>query len=536
MNDEIYEAFVSETAELLKSITNGLLRLEAGDGEAAHDVFRAFHTIKGSCSIVGIDRGESFAHSVETRLEKIRNGSPAGRNVISRLFAARDLLERILWSDTIGTEEEPEVLASLDDALRETGPESAPSSPSAHKRDPEGIPRERPAAWEGSFVKVSDRKMRTLLSLASELVVAVSDFSGETEGTKDSRNMIAAITGRVYRAILDTNMIPAGEILERHCRTVSDIARSTGKRIRFAIEGGDVEIDKAVAEKLAEPLLHLVRNAADHGIETPDERAAAGKDPEGTVTARVRQECGFITLEISDDGAGLDPARIREKAVSMGLLAEGETAANSRLFDILFLPGFSMSSGVTKWSGRGVGLDAVKRSLSSLRGTAAFRSEPGRGSSVVLRFPVSLSLIEGFIATVNRFRILISYESVRTCFDIERASISWRGGENGAYGTAIKGGRLYPVVDLSALFPDDSPKKERPIAVVLDAGNGEFAVLVDEVGESANVMIRTINRKVLAVKGIAGFATLGDGSVVLVLDPSDLMDEGGALMPGAGKI
>jgi len=386
----------------------------------------------------------------------------------------------------------------------------------------EAVPRTSASAiapdrfGEEGFVRVPNGKMRAILALASELVVAASNLGREFEG--EASNAVTGLTERMYRAVLDTNMIPAGDILVRHHRTISDVSRATGKKMRFVVGGGDVEVDKTVAEKLSEPLMHLVRNAADHGIESKELRLARGKDPEGTVKVAVRQDAGYIVIEVSADGRGGDPAAIRARAEAMGLLKPGD--AEPRLYDYLFLPGFSLSADVTLWSGRGVGMDVVKKSIMDLRGTVAFSSEPGKGSSVRIRIPVSLSLVEGFIAVVNGYRLVIPYEDVRYCVEVDRGTLEWEG----SCGTLVAGESLIPFVDLVRLFPGGSDEKPVSIAAVVASDSGNLAILVDEVGQTVNVVIRPLSRRIMDVEGIAGVSALGDGSLVLVLDPSGLAE------------
>jgi len=311
-------------------------------------------------------------------------------------------------------------------------------------------------------------------------------------------------------------MVPFGSVAGRFRRAVEEIARDRGKRIRFELSGAETEIDKSLADRLTEPILHLVRNAADHGIEAPGEREAAGKGREGRVALRASRDSGMLTVRIEDDGRGIDPEAVRRRAVEVGRIAADARPGAEELMDLLFESGFSLTSEVTKWSGRGVGLDAVKRAAIALRGTVRIESSPGRGSTAVVRLPLALSLVEGFVAKVGELCLLVPFDASSSCFEFQDP-----GSASGSFRMLTARGALLPSVDLASLYGEGRLSGRRAV-VVLEDGEGRTGRVVDEVGRTVQAAVRPLDRGLAGSPGIAGHATLGDGSMVLVLDCAEL--------------
>ena len=518
MSDEILAAFAAESAELLDTLEASIGELGEGKPGAYDRLFRAVHTMKGSASIVGLPRLEAFSHAVESRLARLRSGEArAGNGLGGALLACRDRMAAMLAEGASErgelSDEEFGFLAALDASIEEG--REAP----AEKAEPKPAGNE-PSNSSAGFSRVANSKLDIILEEASELSQALSELGRRLKSTGDSSLVEAALSihalaARHYRSVLAARTVPFGEVAERYRRAVVDIARESGKDIDCEIAGGETEIDKALADKLAEPLLHLARNAADHGVEAPELRAAAGKGRRGRIVFSARRDAGSLVVRVEDDGRGVDPAAIRTRAQESGLLAALKTGGDEELLSLLLLPGFSLSKGVTKWSGRGVGLDAVAKSVRTARGTMRIENRLGSGFAAEMRFPLALSLVEGFTAVVGETALLVPFDSVLYC----EAFRDGDGSETAR--TVALGGALLPAVDLGSLYGGGSGSDR--VAIVVESGGERAAIIVDGVGEAISAAVRPLDRRYADSPGVSGIAALGDGSLVLVLDAPELV-------------
>jgi two-component system chemotaxis sensor kinase CheA len=384
---------------------------------------------------------------------------------------------------------------------------------------------------------VSNFKLDAILEEASELVQSLSEFgrrlkgSGDASVTRDAGLAeellgLHALASRHYRSVLEARTIPFGEVVERYRRAVAEIARERGKEIDFEVRGADTEIDKALADKLAEPLLHLVRNAADHGVEKPEARLEAGKGRRGRIRLEAHRDSSFLLVRLEDDGRGVEPEAIRARALEEGIDLEELQRQGGDLLDLLLRPGFSLSREVTKWSGRGVGLDAVDRSVRAARGSLRLESHPGSGFAAEIRLPLALSLVDGFTASAGGCELLLPFEAVDSCVALGDARIGdARIGDTDGMAalrrTIAVGDRLLPALDLSLLYGDGSGRGS--IAVIVNSGAAKAALLVDSVGEALSAAVRPLDRRLADSPGVSGIAAMGDGSLVLVLDAVELV-------------
>ena len=541
MAEDILEAFASETREILDGIDQAIADLEGGNEGAVDALFRFIHTIKGSAGIVGLPRLEAFAHAWETRLGRVRQGlARFGPSSFGALEVCRSHVGSIIdgarpaigaktprEKAAIGAEEaagDARVLEALDATLVDPKAGAAERIKARREKTRSAGAAERTSVAD-AMARVPASKLEKIQGYSSEIVVALSNLAQSARATGSTTlsyelATVESLAASLYRTVLEARMVPFGDIAGRFVRAVEEIARDRGTKIRFALAGTDTEIDKSLADRIADPLLHLVRNASDHGIEKPERRIALGKNPEGLVAVRAKRESGSLTLRVEDDGAGIDPALIRLAAIKRGRIGEDERLDDDELFELLFEPGFSLTSEVTRWSGRGVGLDVVKKSVTAMRGTVRIESTPGRSSAVVVRLPLALSLVEGFVARVGSLDLLIPFDATQACFEFEeddRKDTAWR--------TVSWTGRLLPAIDLRVLYEEDGEVRTRGgkrIAVVLEDSGSQSVLIVDEVGETLSAAVRPIDRKLSDSPGIAGSAILGDGSLVLVLDTAEL--------------
>jgi len=312
-------------------------------------------------------------------------------------------------------------------------------------------------------------------------------------------------------------MMPVGSIFARLPRLVRDLAASTGKEIALEIKGEETELDKSVVERLGDPLMHLLRNAADHGIETPAERTAAGKPAAGTIRLHARHQGGSVVLEISDDGRGLDRDRIFAKALERGIAIDSEDLSDERIYGLVFEPGFSTAETVTDISGRGVGMDVVKRSVEGLNGTIAIASKPGQGVTFRIKLPLTLAILDGLLLRVGPERYVLPLISIMESIAPRLDQISQVAGRGEVI---VLRGEPLAVVRLSRLFQihSDDEEANHGLAVIVEHRGKRLALLVDELLGQQQVVIKSLETHFRKVDGAVGATILGDGQPALILD------------------
>jgi two-component system chemotaxis sensor kinase CheA len=335
----------------------------------------------------------------------------------------------------------------------------------------------------------------------------------------ESTQRIESLVEEIRNAALQLRMVPIGDTFARFRRTVRDTAAKLGKEISFEVSGGDTELDKSVVEHLVDPLMHLVRNALDHGIETPEQRLVAGKPPLGTLSLSACHDSGSIVIRIVDDGRGIDRNKVLLRARERGLVAPDSTPTDSQILNLIFEPGFSTAEQVTDLSGRGVGMDVVRRNIEGLRGNVAISSTPGQGSCIEIRLPLTLAIIDGFLVGIGAAKFILPLTNVIEVVEIERVPDS--GVERGCMVTEVRG-HLLPIVDLRALYELDSLPPDRMSIVVLQAGSLRFGVMVDTLIGQHQTVIKPLARIFSGLRGICGSTILGSGEVALIFDVAAL--------------
>ena len=336
----------------------------------------------------------------------------------------------------------------------------------------------------------------------AELMEAHSTLSGLVEEVRDSA--------------LQLRMVKIGATFSRFQRVVHDVARELGKDIGLVISGEDTELDKTVVEKIADPLTHLVRNSMDHGIEAAAVRAARGKPAQGTVRLNAFHDSGSIVIEVSDDGGGLDRERILAKAIERGLVEHGRAMSDAEIYALIFEPGFSTAETVTNLSGRGVGMDVVKRNITALRGSVAIDSRPGAGTTVIVRLPLTLAIINGFQVGVGKSVFVVPLEIVDECVAYSA--------EAGHDYTNLRG-EVLPFIRLRTLFEIDAPPPPRENIVVVRWAGHTFGLVVDTLLGEFQTVIKPLSKMFAQVKGISGSSIRGSGDVALILDVPALFEQ-----------
>lgn len=550
---ELLSDFILESRDHLAQVEVQMITLEkdSRDAEAINTVFRAFHTIKGLAGFLGLDDIREIAHETETVLDLARNHklniSPAVVDVVlasaDSLKASMLNLERRLDGAEIHTVADTALLLDQIRSAASLGSSSAvpvsdqelvsasevlkfDAAPISQRSAPErrGGDDRRVRGSDANCVKVGTAKLDYLVDMAGELVIAESMVRHHPELTQlqspailNSLAQMARITSELQKAAMSMRMVPISGLFQKMNRLVRDLARKTGKNVELETSGSETELDRNVVEELADPLMHMVRNAIDHGLESEQERLAAGKDPVGHVHLRAGHQAGHIIIEIGDDGRGLDREKILAKARKMGLAEEVSNLSHAEVFDLIFHPGFSTAAQVTDVSGRGVGMDVVKKRIQKLRGHVEIASTPGRGTTFCLRLPLTLAIIDGLVVGVGSDRYIVPIFSVR---EVLRPTAEMIFTVEGAHEMALVRDKLLPVVRLYERFGILPRSKEaaESLLIVAEIAGRSFCLMVDDLIGKQEVVIKSLGESIKDIPGVAGGAILGDGRVGLILD------------------
>jgi len=545
----LLKSFVSETAEGLAQMEEALLELELhpSDVELVNTVFRVVHTFKGNAGIFELKYAQEFAHVLEDLLDNMRSRDLCfSPDIADVLLASMDVLRAFTAAAATGedapTSKSNKLLQrmreKLEAAAREakTTPEGPlePAANASHEAKP------APAAASERTLRVDVKKLDRLLDLTGEIAIA----RGRTTRLLDSkehvssdelavaRNVEITLQAELQELVMKVRMVPVGPLFRQYQRTVRDLARELGKIVNLHIEGSEVEVDTSVVEHLRDPLLHMVRNALDHGIEQPELREKAGKPRAGTITLRAWHESGNISIEVADDGAGLERTRILEAAKGRGIAVDA-TLSDHEVYQLVFESGLSTSEKVSNFSGRGVGMDVVRRNVQALRGNVSISSSPGVGSTVHLRFPLTLAIIEGFGVEVSGNTYVIPLDHVVECVELPAQQ---RDAEH-ATGVLQLRGEPVPYVQLQDYFELPGARASRQNVVVVQHDTRRAGLVVDVLHGATQTVIKPLADLFKDVPGVSSSAILGSGQVAFVLDVSALLRsfEAECVAQAAGK-
>ncbi|HVJ07078.1 MAG TPA: chemotaxis protein CheA [Acidisarcina sp.] len=572
---ELVGDFLVESREHLAKVEGLMLELEADPSstEAVHSVFRTFHTIKGLAGFLEFGSIQELAHEVETLLDLARSSRlTITTPVVDAVLESADLLKQELDSiegrltgrpsapienrflleklqrlarsgastDLESTQlkvdeafeaptHEPEVVIKTEiveaaPALEEKELEKTQALTHKPAVSPVAAHPEASRSADTFSVRVETAKLDHLMDTVGELVIAQSLIRHNPVfvAQQDPRLLgdiaqLTRITTEVQRAAMEMRMIPIGQLFHRSTRLIRDLSRKTGKQIVLDISGEDTEVDKTIAEELADPLLHMMRNSVDHGIETTEERAATSKNAVATIRLSAYHQGGQIVIEISDDGRGLNREKILLKAQERGLVGDGAQLSDNEVFQLIFQPGFSTAAQVTDTSGRGVGMDVVRQNVQKLRGRIEIHSTYGQGTTFYLKLPLTLAIIEGLVVVVGDRRYIIPIFAVKEMFRPTEDLLSTVHGRDHM---AMVRGRLLPIVNLGQRLGIESRITDpcEGLLVVVESEGSQFCLLVDDLIEKQEVVIKGLGDVFRDVTGIAGCAILGDGRVGLILD------------------
>ncbi len=374
------------------------------------------------------------------------------------------------------------------------------------------------------FIRIDADKLDKLINLIGELVITGSNVkqiaNSETRsGLVEAVSVMSRLIEEIRDSTMNVRMVQIGETFAKYERVVRDLSRDNGKKVNLVINGGDTELDKTLIDKISDPLMHLVRNAVDHGIGRPEDRVAKGKPEAGTVTLNAYHETGSIIIEVNDDGNGLSRERIFDKAVESGLLAADAQISDYDLFQYIFEPGFSTAEKVTNISGRGVGMDVVRRNIESLRGTVDLTSTAGQGTSIRLHLPLTLAIIDGFMVKIGESHYVLPLDMVTECTEVQREEINSK--EGGNY-INLRGDVL-PFLRLRNFFNEDGEEPERPKVVVVEYSHKKAGLVVDSLIGELQTVIKPLGKIFSKLQWISGSTILGTGEVAYILDVPKLI-------------
>jgi len=536
---ELAAMFVSDGLEHLGTIEQTILKLEyaPNDLELVNDLFRPFHTIKGNAGVLGLRSIETFSHKLETLLDLARSGAHriasaeievvlAAVDVLTTMV--KDLPSRAAGQPVADQSAQCERILSAVDALiadETKSPTPTPIVVALQEPDPPA------AAWldEDATIRVSTRKLDALVDMVGELVIAQAILAenpalqrGNDDRLSRQLGQIRRITGDIQRDAMSMRMVPIRRTFQKLSRLVRDLGKKFDKPTNVVIVGEDTELDRKLVEQLTDPLMHMVRNTIDHGVEPQSVRAAAGKAEIAEIQLRAFHRGGGVVVEIADDGAGLDTQRIFERAVAQGLITDGTQMSAAEIHQLIFRPGFSTADQVTELSGRGVGMDVVRRNIQMLRGRIDIQTERGRGTTFSLRLPLTLAIVDGLVLSVGGDRFVIPTPAVQESLRPQPQQVHTTGGRPSMVQVRD---RLIPLLHLGHAFGIQAAREEvSDGTVVIAEDNGRpVALVVDELLGKREVVIRSLGEMFRGVKGIAGGAILGDGRIGLILDTGGLL-------------
>ena len=553
MDPELSGMFIVEALDHLGTIEASVLALEAapGDVKLLNDIFRPFHTVKGNSGALGVRTVQELAHRVENLLDLGRSGKLAiGPRETDVILKAVDLLTAMITDlqhrlngdpghDLEGARLDLMTLVDAAIAQEELVPQIAIPSTVAEERTAAA-----PAATASAFkrraddtgatsVKIDTRKLDSLVDMVGELVIVQSiiheDPALQAIDERLTRNLaqLRRITSDLQRNAMAMRMVPIRQTFQKMARLVRDLAKHSSKPVDLILSGEDTELDRKVVEDINDPLMHMVRNSIDHGIEDAATRRSRGKSATGRLTLKAYHQGGSIVIEIEDDGGGLNTERIRQKAIAQGLIDADAQLDPSVIHQMIFRPGFSTAQQVTEISGRGVGMDVVRRNIEALRGRIEIHSRPGEGTTFLIRLPLTLAIVDGLVLRTGVQRFVLPTFAVRESLRPLPEHVHTVHGQPRMVQVRNS---LIPLVRLAELFGIEDAVEHawEGTVVVLEDEDDHVALVVDELVGKQEVVIKSLGDAFGTVRGVAGGAILGDGRVGLILDAHGIV----AMMQG----
>ena len=579
-DQETIREFLVESHENLSRLDQDLVELEKHphDADLLSSIFRTIHTIKGACGFLAFSVLEAITHQAETLLSQLRDSqrelTPA---LVSLILETVDATRKVLASIETSGKEGPHLFEDLTERLRAAAqlttsqenepasdasdvgvapvsliePPAGKSSPDAHedgqseKEEERGKKKEgekeedvaRPSAAVDANIRVGVGLLDKLMDLVGELVLTrnqILQFNVEREdpALNATSQRLNLITTELQEGVMKTRMQPIGVVWNKLPRVVRDMAMTLGKQIQLQMDGAETELDRTIIEAIKDPLMHLIRNSCDHGIESPEARMQAGKPPQGVLTLRAYHEGGQVNIEIADDGAGIDVARVKQKALENGLVRpeQAEKLSDREALSLIFQPGFSTAKTVTNFSGRGVGMDVVKSHIEKIGGVVDVFSRLGEGATVKIRIPLTLAIIPGLVITSGGERFVIPQVSLLELIRLEGDS----SGKHIEYvhGTPVyrRRGSLLPIAYLNQVLGLKAADHAEAVSmVVLQAEDRQFGLVVDGINDTQEIVVKPLGKQLKGLTLYAGATIMGDGRVALILDVLGIGQRSGVL-------
>lgn len=557
---EFHAAFFEEAGEHLVVLEEGLLKLETApdDKELINGIFRSAHSIKGTGGALGFSEIAAFTHDLETVLDRMRNGEmlPTATRV-ELLLRATDALcslveaakeerptgdahleiakelqaqlagdESSASSDQVTLFGDEQAAATADESTVVHGAAALALMPTQRHADapPAKVEATKRGGSNNDSIRVSVSKVEELINLVGELVIANSMVQEAFASAQEDRSLLEeALAGmerttrQLQEEVMGVRMMPIANVFRRFPRIVRDLASQLGKSVHIEMSGEDTELDKQVIEEIGDPLTHLVRNAVDHGLESPAERLAAGKPEEGRIELRAFHEGGNVIVEIADDGKGIDANRVRQKAISLGMISADEVLTDEQVYQLIMRPGFSTAEKITDVSGRGVGMDVVKRNVESLNGSIAISSTKGKGSCFRIKLPLTMAILDGLALRLGGDVYVLPLLSVVESLRPQPEQLVHVAGNNELL--MVRGEPL-PLIHLHRLFDVETQITDpcSGLVVIVEHQSRKYGVLVDELIGQLQVVMKSLEANYRRVEGVSGATILGDGRVALIID------------------
>ena len=533
--------FLSESRENLSEMNNALLELERGGSDAAIDrLFRAVHTMKGMGSAMGYTAVGELSHELETLLDKLRNGALAPtRPIIDTLFAGVDALEQsvdLATSPTPQQHDVKEIIGRVRQAWSDEAPQtftsefaiaavekmpaaSSSSAPSSGASDPGAQKAPR-------HIRIDAKRLDTLMNVVGELVIARDRIAKIAEQLGDEPLLEATlrasqILATLQNEIMTSRMVPVWQVFERFPRVVRDTARSLGKEVEFKIEGREIELDRSMLDEMGEPVLHLLRNSLDHGVEKPDDREKAGKPRVATLILTAERDRATVLIRVTDDGRGIDQARVLPRAKKLGLVEQETTKLTEQeLVSIISRPGFSTADKVTEISGRGVGFDIVATRVRSLGGSLEVHTDAGLGTSVSMRLPLTLAISRALLARVDKEIYAIPLTHVLETFSLSKPMLLER---KGTQVVAIRDDLFTAIWLRERVGLPPAAIAASGQVVLIELAERKAALIVDEFIGQQEIVVKQFDGVNGSKTLFSGATILGDGSPALIVDASSLL-------------
>lgn len=519
--------YLSDAEEGFEAVDRTLLALEKepGQSELMDEIFRAMHNLKSSSAMMRFEQVAELAHETESMLSVLRQKKLAPPpSLIDLLFEINDTLAAMVRAEAAGKPSDLDAQKMINKvkSFAKMGMAGAAQSGAAETRA-----RPLPALEKSRTVRVNKELLDSLFNSVGELMISQNRIHNlaAQDGGKELQTAVAAM-GRIVEELRDgistARMVPAEEIFEKFPRMMHDLARDAGKEVDFVVEGSGVELDKGMLDTLVEPLIHLLRNAVDHGIETPAVRLAAGKNETGAIRLAASRAEEGILIEVEDDGAGIDVEQVKKVAVSKGVITAEEAAnlTGTAAFDVLFQPGFSSQREASSVSGRGVGLDVVQKAVKELGGVVEVNSAAGAGSRFSLKLPLSTAIIQALIVEVGGSLYALSANQVMQTFEIKVDEIKEIPGRQ----VLIWQGEVLPFSKLGGLLDREHRDKHKLTGILLQPGGQKKVIGVDRVVDQIECIIKPLDPLSQTLEGISGGTILGDGRIVLLLDVAALLN------------